>query len=64
MKKLFACLLKLAAMLAVLSAAAYAVALNWDRIEAAVYRLKDALEGRKCCCGRDEDDYEDWDECC
>lgn len=65
MKKFFACLLKLAAVLAFLSAAAYAAAVNWDRIEAALRRLSGALTQRKSCrCARDEDDYADWDSCC
>lgn len=63
MKKFLACLLKVAGVLAVLSAAAYAVAVNWDRIAAAAERLKDALAECKLCAGpHEEDDYADWDD--
>ncbi len=65
MKKFLACFLKIIALLTVLAAAAYAVALNWERIEASVERLKDALAERKnSCCRCEEDDYADWDEEC
>lgn len=64
MKKFLACLLKLAGMLALLAAAAYAVAVNWDRIAAAAERLKDALTEWKLCASRhEEDDYADLAEC-
>ena len=49
MKRFLACLLKLAGMLALLGAAAYAVAVNWERIAAAAERLKDALTEWKLC---------------
>lgn len=65
MKKCLASIVKLLTVLSVLAAVAYAVTLNWDKIEAALERLKDALANRKACCvvHREEDDYADWDEC-
>lgn len=64
MKRFLACLLKLAGMLALLGAAAYAVAVNWERIAAAAERLKDALtEWKLCACRHEEDDYADFTDC-
>lgn len=62
MAKFLAGVAKFIAVLLLLSAAAYAVILYWDKIIESLNRLKDALEEKKPCFHREQDDYADWDE--
>ena len=55
------CILKAAAVIAVLGAAVGAVAAYWDKIVDAFYTLADKVEEKKanCFCSSEYDDYDD-----
>lgn len=56
------CILKIAAAVAVLAAAACAVVAYWDRIVDAFYTIADKIEEKKADCCLASSEYDDYDD--
>lgn len=54
------CILKIAAIVLAVAAAACCIIAFWDRIEAAFYCLKEKISTGKCCCV-EGDECVDWE---
>ncbi len=62
MKNALQTILKLAAVLAALAAAACCVIAYWDKITEFCGCAKEKLAEKRACCCAEYDDYADWDE--
>ena len=54
--------LKIVALALAAAAAICCVIAFWDKIAAYFDSVRERLDGKKCCCSSEYDDYADWDE--